>query len=98
MENHKDTEFLEYVIKAIVSNPDKIKIVRKVDEMGVLLTLEVDQEDVSRVIGREGKIAGAIRLLLKSVGYKENARVNLKINSPDIRKDKPKKIQTKFKF
>jgi uncharacterized protein len=78
-----DQEFLEYVIKSLVDNPDKIEIDRTVDEMGVLLTLKVGQEDMGKIIGRDGNTAKAIRTLLRVVGMKKNARVNLKINEPD---------------
>ena len=79
----KDAQFLEYVIKGLVDNPDKVQIVRTVDEMGVLLTLTVDPIDMGKVIGRSGNTAKAIRTLLRVVGMKKNARVNLKINEPE---------------
>ncbi|MFA5396029.1 MAG: KH domain-containing protein [Methanogenium sp.] len=82
METFKDQEFLEYVIKSFVSKPEEVKITRVVDEMGVLLTLSVAQEDVSRVIGRSGQTAKAIRLLLRIVGYSQKVRANLKIDAP----------------
>lgn len=78
----KDTQFLEYVIKALVDNPDDVKINRTVDEMGVLMTLEVNGADMGKVIGRSGNTAKAIRTLLRVVGMKNNSRVNLKINEP----------------
>jgi predicted RNA-binding protein YlqC (UPF0109 family) len=78
----KDTQFLDYVIKALVDNPEGVKIVRTVDEMGVLLTLEVHPDDMGKVIGRSGNTAKAIRTLLRVVGMKNNSRVNLKINEP----------------
>lgn len=80
---HQDQEFLEYVIKAIVGNPDGVKVDRTVDERGVLLTLDLDPSDMGYVIGRRGQTARAIRTLLKIVGAKNNARVNLKINEPE---------------
>ena len=79
----KDHEFLEYVVKALVDNPDKVKVNRKVDEMGVLMTLDIDPADMGKVIGRSGNTAKAIRTLLRVVGMKNNARVNLKINEPE---------------
>lgn len=82
-----DQEFLEYVVRSLVDNPDKVEIERSVDEMGVLLTLKVDQEDMGKIIGRDGNTAKAIRTLLRVVGMKKNARVNLKINEPDGRSD-----------
>ncbi|OQB43873.1 MAG: hypothetical protein BWY03_00531 [Parcubacteria group bacterium ADurb.Bin159] len=78
----KDEEFLEYVIKALVGHPEDVKIERKVDEMGVLLSLKVNPEDMGQIIGRQGSTARAIRTLLRIVGLKSNARVNLKIEEP----------------
>ena len=80
---HQDQEFLEFVIKALVDKPEAVKIDRKVDEMGVLMTLEVDPADMGKIIGRQGNTAKAIRTLLRIVGMKFNARVNLKINEPE---------------
>ncbi len=79
----QDQAFLEYVIKALVDHPDEVKVERKVDEMGVLLTLDVNPADMGKVIGRSGNTAKAIRILLRVVGMKHNARVNLKINEPE---------------
>lgn len=79
----RDQEFLEYVVKALVDNPEEVKVGREVDEMGVLLTLTVGQDDMGKIIGRSGNTAKAIRTLLRVVGMKNNARVNLKINEPD---------------
>ena len=79
----KDLEFLDFVVKSIVDFPEDVKISRKVDEMGVLMTLDVNKEDMSKVIGRGGQTANAIRILLRIVGMKHNARVNLKINEPE---------------
>ncbi len=77
-----DIQFLEYVVKALVEHPNDIKIKRTVDEMGVLMTLDVHPDDMGKVIGRAGNTAKAIRILLRVVGMKNNARVNLKINEP----------------
>lgn len=79
----QDQAFLEMIVKAIVAKPDKVSVVRTVDERGVLLTLDIDPEDMGYVIGRRGQTAQAIRTLLKIVGAKNNARVNLKINEPE---------------
>jgi predicted RNA-binding protein YlqC (UPF0109 family) len=78
-----DLQFLEFVVKALVDNPNDVKIKRTVDEMGVLLTLDVNPADMGKVIGRSGNTAKAIRTLLRVVGMKHNARVNLKINEPE---------------
>jgi len=82
----QDAAFLEHVVKSLVDNAGAVKIVRTVDEMGVLLTLDVDPNDMGKVIGRSGNTAKAIRTLLRVVGMKNNARVNLKINEPAGRK------------
>lgn len=83
MASKADQEFVESVVKAIVSHPDDVKTNRTVDEMGVLITLDVNAEDMGQIIGKEGKTAKAIRTLLRVLGAKENARVNLKINEPE---------------
>lgn len=78
-----DIQFLDYVVKSLVDKPEKVVVNRSVDEMGVLLTLVVDPEDMGKIIGRQGNTAKAIRTLLRVVGMKNNARVNLKINEPE---------------
>jgi len=78
-----DKDFLEYVVKAIVDHPEDVKIERKIDEMGVLLSLRVNPMDMGQVVGRAGSTAKAIRSLLRIVGIKNNARVNLKIEEPE---------------
>lgn len=83
MSDVKDQQFVEFVVKSIVDSPDAVSTVRTVDEMGVLITLTVDQNDLGQVIGRQGQTAKAIRTLLRVVGAKNQARVNLKINEPD---------------
>jgi predicted RNA-binding protein YlqC (UPF0109 family) len=77
-----DKDFLEFVVKSIVDHPDEVKIDRKVDEMGVLLSLSVNPQDMGQVVGRQGTTAKAIRSLLRIVGIKNNARINLKIEEP----------------
>ena len=79
----RDQQFLEYVVKALVDNPNDVKINRTVDEMGVLLTLTVHQDDMGKIIGRSGATAKAIRTVLRVVGMKNEARVNLKIEEPE---------------
>lgn len=83
MSDMQDKDFLEMIVKAIVSHPEKVSVDRTVDEMGVLLTLKTDPEDMGYVIGRRGQTAQSIRTLLKIVGAKNNARVNLKIYEPE---------------
>jgi len=78
----EDKDFLVSTVKAIVNHPDDVKADRTVDERGVLITLDVNPEDMGSVIGRSGQTARAIRTLLRVVGAKNNARVNLKINEP----------------
>jgi predicted RNA-binding protein YlqC (UPF0109 family) len=78
-----DKAFLEYIVKALVDNPDDVKIDRTIDEMGVLITMTVNAADMGKIIGRQGNTAKAIRTLLRVIGMKNNARVNLKINEPE---------------
>ena len=78
----KDKEFLEYIVKALVDHPEDVKVDRGVDEMGVLLTLKVNSEDMGQIIGRQGATVRAIRNLVRIVGLKAHARVNLKIEEP----------------
>ena len=60
-----------------------MKVDRRVDEMGVLLVLKVNAQDMGQVVGRQGATAKSIRSLLRIVGIKHNARVNLKIEEPE---------------
>ena len=78
-----DKAFLEYIVKALVDNPNDVKIDRTVDEMGVLITMTINSADMGKIIGRQGNTAKAIRTLLRVIGMKNNARVNLKINEPE---------------
>lgn len=78
-----DKDFVEYVVKSIVSQPDKVIVTRTVDDMGVLLTLQVSKEDMGKVIGKSGQTAKSIRILLRVIGSKENTRVNMKIVEPE---------------
>jgi len=79
----QDQAFLDYVVKALVDHPADVKLSRKVDEMGVLLTLSVNGEDMGKIIGRQGNTAKAMRTLLRVIGMKNNSRVNLKIEEPE---------------
>ena len=76
-----DQQFVEYIVKTLVNNPDKVQVERRIDEKGVLLSLTVDPDDVGRVIGRHGMTAQAIRVLLRALGTKQDARYNLKIEN-----------------
>ena len=82
MEDH-DREFVEYIIKSIVTKPDDVKVERTVDELGVLLTVLVNSEDMGLLIGRSGSTAKAIRTLARIVGMRNNSRVNLRIEEPE---------------
>lgn len=83
MSNTNDQEFLAYLVKSLVDHPEDIRIERKVDEMGVLLTLRVHRDDMGQIVGRQGSTAKSIRALLRIVGMKNNARINLKIEEPE---------------
>ncbi len=78
-----DKEFVEYVVKALVSHPDDVEVKRSVDDMGVLLELSVNPEDMGKVIGKAGATAKSIRTLLRVLGSRNDARVNLKIIEPE---------------
>ena len=79
----KTTELLRTIVSNIVDSPDQVFIDATTDQMGVLITLKVDKTDIGKVIGREGNTAKAIRTILRVVGMKENARINLKIAEPE---------------
>jgi hypothetical protein len=88
-----DQQFVEYIVKTLVNNPDKVSIDRTIDEKGVLLSLEVDPEDVGRIIGRRGATAQSIRTLLRALGTKNDARYNLKIvNNDDFNPGEKKEV------
>ncbi len=97
MSDMQDKAFLEMIVKAIVGHPENVEVDRTVDEMGVLLTLKINPEDMGYVIGRRGQTAQAIRTLLKIVGAKNNARVNLKIHEPEgsthVRKERTERTE-----
>ena len=78
-----DRDFIEYVVKQIVDEPDAVEVTRSVDELGVLITLKVGKFDMGKVIGKNGLTAKSLRTLLRVIGSKNNARVNLKIIEPD---------------
>src|SRR5690606_19073055 len=74
-----DQQFVEFIVKSLVGNPDAVQIERRIDEKGVLLELTVDPEDLGRVIGKRGATAQSLRTLLRALGTKNDARYNLKI-------------------
>ena len=78
-----DQQFIEYIVKSLVGNPDAVKVERRIDEKGVLLELTVDPEDLGRVIGKRGSTAQSLRSLLRALGTKNDARYNLKIVDVD---------------
>lgn len=84
-----DKEFVEYVVKALVNHPEDVQVRRSVDDMGVLLELAVNPEDMGKVIGKAGATAKSIRTLLRVLGSRNDARVNLKIVEPDGSEAKP---------
>lgn len=79
----EDKDFVEYVVKAMVDHPEDVSTDRTVDEMGVLITLKVNPQDLGQIIGRQGQTAKSLRTLLRVVGAKHHARVNLKIYEPE---------------
>ena len=90
MAKFPDQEFVEYVAKALVDHKDDVKVERKVDEMGVFISLKVHPDDMGAIIGRKGATATAIKNLVRIVGLKNHARVSLKIEEPEgSGKDRP---------
>ncbi|MFH1284766.1 MAG: KH domain-containing protein [Candidatus Peregrinibacteria bacterium] len=79
----QDKDFVEYIVKQIVEKPEEVVVERNVDEMGVLITLKVSKDDMGKIIGKNGQTAKSIRTLLRVIGSKNNARVNLKIVEPE---------------
>jgi len=79
----QDQAFVEYIVKAFVDNPEAVKIEKTIDPMGVLLKLYIDPKDMGKIIGKQGQTAKAIRTLLRVLGAKLNARINLKIVEPE---------------
>lgn len=94
MSVERDQQFVEDVVKNLVEHPDKVVVKRTVDEMGVLLELTVDKEDMGVVIGKEGRTAKAIRTLLRVLGAKNDARVNLKIVDPEGSDPRSEKVDS----
>jgi predicted RNA-binding protein YlqC (UPF0109 family) len=78
-----DQQFVEYIVKSLVGNPEAVEVKRTIDEKGVLLELTVAPEDLGRVIGKRGATAQSIRSLLRALGTKNDARYNLKIVDPN---------------
>jgi len=100
MPTEEDQKFVEYIVKSIASNPDDVTTKRTVDEMGVLIELTVNPEDMGQIIGKEGRTAKALRTLLRVMGAKTNARLNLKIIEPaggkrEFSSDEPKAFEDK---
>ena len=87
MNDIPDKDFLEYIVKALVDYPEDVKIERKVDEMGVLLSLRINPKDMGQIIGRAGATAKSIRNLVRIIGLKNQSRVNLKIEEPAEREE-----------
>lgn len=85
-----DQQFVEYIVKTLVNNPEKVVVEREIDERGVLLSLSVDPEDVGRVIGKRGATAQSIRTLLRVLGTKNGARYNLKVVNTDEEEGAPR--------
>lgn len=91
MANEVDKDFVEFVVKGVVDHPDDVKVTRTIDEMGVLLTLAVNPQDMGQVIGRQGATARAIRTLLRVIGAKHNARINFRIEEPEGGRVRPER-------
>lgn len=75
-------QFIEFVVKAIVDFPDDVEVTQTVDDLGVLITLKVHKDDMGKIIGKAGQTAKSLRVLLRMMGSKKDARYNLKIVEP----------------
>ena len=83
MSEKVDQEFVEYIVKSIVDHPEDVTTDRTVDEMGVLITLKVNDEDLGKVIGKKGQTINSVRTVLRALGMKSKARINLKLEEPN---------------
>lgn len=92
-----DQEFVEYVVGQLVTKPEAVVTKRTIDELGVLIELTVDREDMGVIIGKEGKTAKAIRTLLRVLGAKNDSRINLKIVEPEGGEPRPAKEEAETK-
>lgn len=91
----RDQQFVEFVIKSIVNNPDAVQVTRTVDELGVLLSVKVHKDDMGLLIGRSGSTAKAVRTLARIVGMRNSARVNLRIEEPEGGRARPEESKPK---
>lgn len=79
----KIEEYLIDLIRPLLSNTEALSVVYSEDKMGCLLTIIVDKNDMGIIIGKQGETAKCIRHLVRTVGYRNGATVNVKINEPD---------------
>lgn len=77
-------DFVEFVVKSIVDTPDEVEVTQTVDSLGVLITLKVAKSDMGKIIGKNGQTAKSLRVLLRMMGAKNDARYNLKIIEPEL--------------
>ena len=82
MSDHKELDFLEYMIKSLVKNPDSVSVTRKVDDMGILLVIHASKEDMGYLCGRDGTTIKAIKLITKLVGFNNECRCAVKLSEP----------------
>jgi predicted RNA-binding protein YlqC (UPF0109 family) len=94
MEKPVYMETLENIIKALVNNPDDVKITRSLDELGVLLKIKVNPQDMGLIIGRKGTIIQAIKTIMKAIGIKHHARINIKVEEPTTLEKEKTKLTT----
>lgn len=72
-------ELIEYIAKAIVDKPEEVKVTEEKTENGIVLKLQVAPEDTGKVIGKEGRIAKAMRTLLRVAAIRKGTRATLEI-------------------
>ena len=80
----QDQKLLGEIIQAIVTYPEQVEVSRHVDEMGVLLSVKLEQSDAGIVIGKDGRAIKAIRSVMNLVGRRSKARVSVRLDVPDM--------------
>jgi hypothetical protein len=79
----EDQKFIEGLVKMLVNKPKKVKVDRMVNEKGVLLTIDVDSEDLGSLVGKQGRNINALRHLARMIGLKNKSFVSIRLNQPE---------------
>ena len=73
-------DLVEFLVKSLVSNPDGVEITEQEKEKEIVYSIKVDDEDFGKIIGRSGKVAAALRTVIRTASKKQNKRVFVKIS------------------